>query len=163
MVCKRKNKEGERVMFPTLNLDTLAKEINQASVTASTKEIGKVFLTDYTANNQARIVIENGKPKKAETVKDKIKEYIQVLLRTELDKFHIYQGKNFGMTYFKYRGQKVPQSFILSNMKTEIENNLKRISLVDSITNFKTVLSEITVNVSFDVILKDGETFSVDA
>ena len=67
------------------------------------------------------------------------------------------------MTYFKYRGQKVPQSFILSNMKTEIENNLKRIGLVDSITNFNAVLTVTIVNISFDIILKNGETLSISA
>ena len=131
-------------LYPTLNLDTLADEINEASVLESSRVIGKVFLASFTSDNKARIVIENGKPKPAETTQEKIQMYVQVLLRTELDKIYIYESKNFGMTYFKYRGQKVPQSFILSNMKTEIETNLKKINLIDSITSFSAVLTVTT-------------------
>lgn len=150
-------------LYPTLNLDTLADEINVSSTLESARVIGKVFLVDFTSNNKARIVIENGKPKPAETIKEKIQMYVQVLLRTELDKVYIYKDKNFGMTYFKYRGQKVPQSFILSNMRTEIETNLKKISLIDSITNFTAVLTVTTVNISFDIVLKNGDVLSISA
>lgn len=150
-------------LYPTLNLNTLADEINTASTTESTKEIGKVFLCDFLEGNKARIVIENGKPKPAETIKEKIQMYVQVLLRTELDKFEIYENTGFGMTYFKYRGFKLPKSYILSELKREITENIKKISLVDSINNFQASLTETTININFEIILNDGTILTISS
>lgn len=148
-------------LYPTLNLDTLAEELNQALETTTTNMIGKVFLLEF-IDNKARVVIENGKLKEAETVKEKIQMYIQVLLRTELDKYYIYENTKFGMTYFKFRGQKLPQSFIIAEIKREIEENLLRINLIDSINNFTANMTLTTVNISFEVILKDGDILIIE-
>ena len=80
------------------------------------------------------MVLENGKPKFAETLEEKIQMYLQVLLRTELDKYEIYSGTGFGMTYFAFRGKKIPNSIVISEIKREITEKLKKIT-----GNFKLV------------------------
>ena len=150
-------------MFPTLNLDTLVSSINQQIEKENSHEIGNVILLTFNDRNEASVVLENCKPKFAETLEEKIQMYLQVLLRTELDKYQIYSGTGFGMTYFAFRGKKIPNSIVISEIKREITEKLKKISRFESITNFKAELTGATLNVSFELNLNNNTTLKIEA
>jgi len=142
-------------MFPTLNLDTLVSSINAQAEKENAHVIGDVILLKFNEKNEATIVIENGKPKFAETIEEKIIMFLQVLLRTELNKYEIYDGTKFGVSFYKFKGKKIPNSIIVSEIKREITENLKKINKFDSIENFSVNLTASTLNITFNLILND--------
>ena len=148
-------------LFPTLNLDTLVENINEQIEKENLHEIGKVILLTFNERNESRVVMENGKPKFAETLEEKIQMYLQVLLRTELNKYKIYSGTGFGMTYFSFKGKKIPNSIIISEIRREITEKLKKLSKFDGITEFTAELTETTLNVSFELNLNDNTTLKI--
>lgn len=148
-------------LFPTLNLDTLVENINEQIEKENLHEIGKVILLTFNEKNESRVVMENGKPKFAETLEEKIQMYLQVLLRTELDKYKIYSGTGFGMTYFSFKGKKIPNSIIISEIRREITEKLKKLSKFDSITEFTAELTETTLNINFKLNLNDSTTLKI--
>lgn len=149
-------------MFPTLNLDTLVQNINEQIEKENSREIGKVILLTFNEKNQATVVIENGRPKFAETLEEKIQMYLQVLLRTELDKYEIYSGTGFGMTYFAFQGKKIPNSIVISEIKREITEKLNKLSKFESITNFTAELTGTSLNVSFELNLNNNTTLKIE-
>ncbi len=142
-------------ILPVLDLETITKKLDLIVKKDEKNEIGEVIMLSFDESNNAQVTFENGKVKKAKNLKEKIQMYLQVLLRTELDKFEIYQNTNFGMTYFKFKGQKLPQSIIISEIKREIVEHLEKISLFDSIQDFKIDMNGVTLKLSFNLILKD--------
>jgi hypothetical protein len=68
-------------LFPTLNLDTLVENINEQMEKENSHEIGKVIMLTFNEKNESRVVLENGKPKFAETIEEKIIMFLQVLSR----------------------------------------------------------------------------------
>ena len=149
-------------MFPILNLDELSNQINAELTKESAHEIGKVILLSFDSNNNATVVMENGKPNFATTITEKIQVYLQVLLRTEMDIYPVYNNTGFGMTYFNFRGNKIPHSIISSEIKRELTESLTKISLFDRIENFQAELLKTTLNISFDMILLDGTTLNIN-
>lgn len=149
-------------MFPTLNLDTLVQNINEQIEKENSREIGKVILLTFNEKNQASVVIENGRPKFAETLEEKIQMYLQVLLRTELDKYEIYSGTGFGMTYFSFQGKKIPNSIVISEIKREVTEKLKKLSKFESISNFTAELIETKLTVNFELNLNNNTTLKIE-
>ena len=149
-------------LFPTLNLDTLVDSINSQIEKESLHEIGEVILLEFNNLNQASVVIENGRPKFAETLEEKIQMYLQVLLRTELDKYEIYSGTGFGMTYFAFKGKKIPNSIVISEIKREITEKISKLSKFESITNFIAEMTESTLSVSFELNLNNNTTLKIE-
>ena len=149
------------MLYPILDLNNMVEIINSETSSESVKSLGTVFMLSFNEKNEARVIIENGKVKRAETIGEKLQMYIQMFLRTERDKFKIYEDTEFGMTYFYYRGYKVPQGFILSELKRETEENLKKISVFDSVDNFEAILNSSKLEVSFNLNLKDGTTIEI--
>lgn len=148
-------------MFPTLNLDTLVENINSQINKENTHEIGEVILLEFDNFNNASVVLENGKPKFATTLEEKIQMFLQVLLRTELNKYEIYNNTGFGMSYFAFKGKKVPNSIIISEIKREIMEKMKLLNKFESITNFLAELTETTLNVSFELNLTNETTLTI--
>ena len=113
--------------------------------------------------NKATIIMENGRPKECKTIEEKVKMYVQVLLRTAYEKFKIYKNTEFGMTYFNYRGQRnLPQGFIESEIKREIETSLFKLNIVERIQNFSSKLTSIEFKCNFEIILKDGQIVRIE-
>lgn len=148
-------------MFPTLNLETLATEIKTAIEKDSSNEIGEVIMLSFDEKNNATVIFENGRPKLAETMQDKIKMYLQVLMRTGYEQHPVYSGTKFGMTYFNFRGKKLPPSIITSEVKREIVESLSRISIFDKVEQFEASLTQATLNIKFNLILKDGSALEI--
>jgi hypothetical protein len=146
-------------MFPSFNFDDALKTIEQTTSNESDSiTLDRVFLMEF-EGNKAKVVIENGKPVEAKTTKVKVEMYAQMLLRTELDKYNVYKDTDFGMTYFKYRGNRqLPVGFINSELKREISEKLTKLSVVDSVSDFSAKISEGTLDVEFTIHLIDDES-----
>jgi hypothetical protein len=112
--------------------------------------------------NKATIILENGRPKEAATSKEKVEVYVQMLIRTELDKYKVYKGTGFGMTYFKYRGNKqLPIGFINSEFKREIEEKVTALSVVDNISNFSIAIKGTALQVDFIINFTDNTNLQI--
>ena len=148
-------------MFPTLNLETLVTEIKTAIEKENTHEVGKVIMLSFDEKNNARILFENGKPKFADTIQEKIQMYLQVLMRTGYEQYPVYEGTGFGMTYFNFRGKKLHPSIITSEIKREVTEHLKKLSIFDRIEQFEANLTQTTLNIKFNLKLKDGSTLEI--
>ena len=149
-------------MFPTIDLDSLVIQINEEENEVNKTAIGTVFMMDF-IGNRATVIMENGRPKECETIEEKVKMYVQILLRTAYEKFKIYKDTEFGMTYFNYRGRRdLPQGFMESEIKREIETNLLQLNVVESIQNFSANLTSIEFECTFEIILKNGQTVEIE-
>lgn len=141
--------------IPIVNLDNLITSINQ-EVVEETKPLGIIHVIEF-SNNQLSVIIEDGKPKIAENNRDKIKSFLSVLLITQLNKYKVYKTESFGLTYFNYIGQKsLPQGFIDSEFKRELEEWLLKLNIVDSLTDFSFTRYQTVLEINFTVILKDS-------
>jgi hypothetical protein len=149
-------------MFPTMDLDSLIIQINEEENEVNKTTLGTVFMMDF-IGNRATVIMENGRPKECETIEDKVKMYAQILLRTAYEKFKIYKNTEFGMTYFNYRGRRdLPQGFMESEIKREIETNLLKLNVVERIQDFSARLTSVDFECNFEIILKDGQTVEIE-
>lgn len=144
-------------IFPELNLDNIVEELQ----TEEKKKQGKTFLYDF---KKGDFVIKDGRFVEVDGI-EAIKVWIEKILRTEKFKFKIYKenenADEYGTTIKKLiQGRKVPQFFLQSELKREIEEALKKHSEIDRIENFRTEQNQVTLRIYFTVILKDGETFN---
>lgn len=147
--------------IPIVNLDDLINSINTA-IEEENSELGIIHVVEF-SNNKLNVIIEDGKPKIAENNFDKIKSFLSVLLLTQLDKYNVYLTEKFGLTYFKYIGQKfLPEGFINSEFKRELEEWVLKLNIVDSLTDFSFIRYQAVLQINFTVVLKDSstETFS---
>lgn len=148
-------------MFPTMDLDSIANQINEEENELNKTTLGRVFMINF-IENKATIIMENGRPKECKTIEEKVKVYVQVLLRTAYEKFKVYKDTEFGMTYFNYRGRRnLPQGFMESEMKREIETSLFKLNIVERIQEFSAKLTSVEFECNFEIILKDGQTVGI--
>jgi len=149
-------------MFPNFNFDTALETIEQETNNQTDSiTLGRVFLMEFDGN-KAKFVLENGRPVEAKTTKEKVQMYTQLLLRTESGKYSIYKDTDFGMTYFKYRGNRqLPVGFINSELKREIEEKLTILSVVESVSDFSATLNDNVLEIDFTINLVDGSAVPV--
>lgn len=144
-------------MFPTLDLDNVVEELQ----VEEKKNQGKTFLYDF---DKGDFVIKDGRLVEIEG-KEAIKVWIEKILRTEKFKFEVYKEDEeideYGISIKDLiQGRKVPQFFLQSELRREIEKALKRNIEIDRIEDFKTEQELATLKIYFTVILKNGETFN---
>lgn len=148
-------------IFPELSLDNIISSINEETEETNNDIIDEVILLTF-KNKKATVVLENGKPKTTTDLKTKIQMYLNVLLRTKLDEFEIYDTTNFGMTYFRWMGQKVPEGILSSELEREITEHLSKMNVFDYVENFDVEITGPDFKVSFDLILTTGETLMME-
>ena len=143
-------------MFPEIN-------INIEETQTSTKEkLGKVFAWDYNTN---KYVLRDGRLVEADN-RQAVKQWIHLLLRTQQDKYKIYQGTFFGLPLDPLMGNKnTPLLIVQAQLEEEIKEKAKEHILISHITNFKVRKDNSTLNISFYVHMKDGavEEVNIDA
>ena len=93
-------------------------------------------------------VIINGVPRLA-VGKERIRNYTQKVLRTQLDRYKLYRGTGFGISTDKIIGKSVAQDYKQS------EELLKDDSII-SIENFSMKQEGTHLNISFTVITEYG-------
>ena len=134
-------------MFPEININ-----IEQLD-TPSTEKLGKVFLFDMNTRSH---VIRDGKPVECTEVQA-VKQWVELLLRTQLDKYQIYKGTYFGLSLDDVIGHKTnPLIMIQAILEEEIKEKCNEHVLIRSITNFTLARTNNGLNIGFKVVLKNG-------
>ena len=138
-------------MFPELNINNLVQE----ETLRKTKQ-GKTFLYDFVKGD---FVIKDGKLVEIEGI-EAIKVWIEKILRTEKFKFEIYMSNEYGTTIKQLvQGRKVPQFFLQSEVKREVEEALKKNVEIDRVEDFRTDQNMTTLIICFRVVLNSGDSF----
>lgn len=142
-------------MFPVFDFDTTI----QAEEKEQDVKIGKSFVFDFKSK---RFNVVAGKVKET-TEEEAIRQWIELLLRTAVDKYKVYEGTGFGTNIDKLVGYKSMRGFVESEMKREISEkiimNMNRV--IERIENFKTDFEGSMIEVSFTVILKNKKVLEV--
>lgn len=138
-------------IFPTFN-NELKEEIK--TETFGTKEP----LFDF---KKKRIVMKDGKVVMATKI-EQVMQWIELLIRTEVDKYEVYKGTDFGMTnLYALRGHSLFETpFFIMELEREIKEKIEGKNDVSSVTDIKTEYNFNKLLISITVILKSGETLT---
>ena len=109
-----------------------------------------------------KMVMKDGKVVMA-TGKEKIKQWIELLIRTEVDKYKVYKGTDFGLKdLYNLQGHQLfTSNYGISQMKADIKRSIevkKEVNSVQNITitnNFNKLKIELTVMVDEEVIVSE--------
>lgn len=140
-------------MFPVFDFDTTI----QAEEKGQDIKIGKSFVFDFKSK---RFNVVAGKVKET-TEEEAIRQWIELLLRTSVDKYKVYEGTGFGTNIDKLVGYKSMRGFVESEMKREISEKIIMNRAIERIENFKTDLEGSMIEVSFTAILKNKKVLEV--
>jgi phage baseplate assembly protein W len=135
-------------MFPELEID----EIN--IVENETTQMGKSFLFDF---DKGDFVLVNGGLVEAD-LKTSIKVWIQKILRTELNRYKIYEGSEYGIQLEDLIGSSLSSAFIDSEIKREVNEKLTLHPKIDYLSEFNIDKSNTTMKISFKVVVISDET-----
>lgn len=142
-------------MFPKINEATSFKLDNVE------EEIGEDILFDF--KDGVHILVD-GRFTTTDK-KETIKQWIQVVLRTDSNKYKVYnleENENFGISAYKYIGIKgINKGFILAEIKREIYEQLTEHNYIEYIENFQGDFNNRDLNISFEVILKNNEAINI--
>lgn len=145
-------------MFPSFNFEKAVTEAEQEQRKQEKIELGEVPRLIFDIKGRGHPVMENGKVAMCRDTKEKVKMYIQMLLRTHLNKYKVYESTGFGTTYRNYRGNNlIPVKFISSEIKRELNEQLSKLNVFDSMIKFDAEREERGLRVEFTVILKSKE------
>jgi hypothetical protein len=130
-------------------------QLPQQTQQTATKQ-GKSFLFDFATGD---FVLMDGRLAEADQT-TALKIWIEKVLRTELNRFQIYDGKNYGVMVEDLVGQSLPFSFVESEIRREINNSLLQHPLINSVSNFVIERTGSKLNVSFVVNNSIGQEVS---
>lgn len=144
-------------MFPAYrDFAQVKNEIEKQSDLSS--KIGRSFLFDY---KKKQFVIMDGnvvEPSELEA----IKQWLELLLRTALDKFIIYRGRAFGTTMENYIGIKsLPNGFIESELERELAEATNLCGAIERINSISTTRARDTLKIDLSVELKNKQLLEV--
>ena len=140
-------------MFPVFDFDTQIQEEEKAQDI----NIGRSFSFDF---NTRRFNVMAGKVKET-TQEEAIKQWIELLLRTAVNRYKVYEGTGFGTNISKLVGYKSLRGFIESEIKREISENIMMNRAIEGIEDFETSLEGDMLQVSFTLILKNKKVLEV--
>ena len=135
-------------MFPTV-------EINEEELSTGTSEktLGKVFLFDF---NTKRHVLRDGKPVET-TYEEAIKQWLTMLLITEVNKFKVYKDSGFGVEFLQFIGRRdLPVGVIVSEVKRQLEEKALQHPEIEGLSNFEIVRENNVAVISFNVQTRQG-------
>lgn len=127
----------------------------QTNVESKAEPYGKSFLFDF---QQGDFVIRDGRLIKIEGI-EAIKVWIMKIMKTEKDKYKIYEGTDYGTELKNLIGQNLPRDFVDSELKREIKAALERHPMISHISNLQISRDEAKVILEFTVNLVEGNTF----
>lgn len=127
----------------------------QTNVESETELYGKSFLFDF---QQGDFVIRDGRLIKIEGI-EALKIWIMKILKTEKDKYKIYEDTDYGTELKNLIGQNLPRDFVESELKREIKAALERHPMIRHISNLKISRDGAKIILEFMVNLVEGNTF----
>jgi hypothetical protein len=140
-------------VFPELQID-------DESLSESEKIMGKVFLFDFA---ERKYVLRDGRPVEA-NYDEAIRQWFSMLMITELDKFQIYSGTDFGISLAQFVGRKdIPLATITSEVSRQIIEAATKHPEITGIERFSISRSDGKATLHFDVITKRGKIEDVES
>lgn len=139
-------------IFPVFN--------NKATEKTKTEISGsKEPLFDF---KKKKIVIKDGKVVMATKI-EQVMQWIELLIRTEIDKYAVYKDTDFGMTnLYALRGHSLFETpFFLMELERELKEKIEKKDEISAVTNITTDYGFNNLIVSITAILKSGETLTV--
>ena len=112
----------------------------------------KSYKFDFTTGD---FVVRDGKIIECDGI-DAIKVWIEKILRTEKDRYPIYDNTEYGCHLeVLIIGNSYTAEFIEAELKREIEDALKQNSQITSVTNFNITRNTNAITVTLEVVLND--------
>lgn len=137
-------------IFPDFNYETI-----NTQPTTEIPELGSVFLFDFNTGN---FIMKDGKFIEA-TYEQKIRMWIDQLIRTEKYKYTIFSDSDYGLELDKFVGlRNIPIGVISSEIKRQIEEQIVLHPHIEGIQNFTFERKSNKAIINFDVILITGDT-----
>lgn len=138
-------------IFPVFN--------KQATEEIKTETSGsKEPLFDF---KKKQIVMKDGKVVMATKI-EQVMQWIELLIRTEVNKYEVYKDTDFGMTnLYALRGHSLFETpFFIMELEREIKEKIESKNDVSSVTDIKTEYNFNQLLISITVVLKSGETLT---
>lgn len=141
-------------MFPKMELDNIIENNTEQMA----QKQGISYLFDF---KKGDFVVRDGKLIEVEG-KEAIKIWIEKILLTNKFKYKVYKEIDGTDEYGNVikqliQGRKVPQFFLQSELRREIEETLRKHIEIDKIKDFRTEQEHTTLTIYFTVILKNDE------
>lgn len=112
----------------------------------------KSYLFDFTTGD---FIVRDGKLIECDGI-ESIKVWIEKILRTEKDRYPIYDNTEYGCHLEDLIiGNSYTAEFIEAELKREIEDALKQNPRITSVTNFKISRNKNAITVTPEVVLND--------
>lgn len=140
------------MIFPeSLNLRDL-KQLEDETVKRS-------FLFDF---KEKKFVVDDGVVHETEPI-EAIQNWLELLIRTQLDKYRVYEGTGFGNSIENHIGHRLlPVGFIESEFERELKEAATRLNpAIAALRNFKITRLTRGLDVEFTVVLKDKSILEV--
>ena len=139
-------------MFPNAFIEPISERTEN-----ETTDNGIDFLFDYESGQH----IMNGSVLRECTELQKVRQYIQNVLRTQADLYKVYtEGETnvFGLSIYNYLGERsLPLGYINSELKREVTGQLLKHPMINDVKDWTAKREKQGLNVSFTAVLTDGD------
>lgn len=116
-------------------------------------DMGKVFLFDF---ENKRFVLKDGKPVEA-TYEEAIRQWVTMLMITELDQYVIYADTGFGIGIKQFIGRRdIPLGVISSEVKRQVSEQVTMHSQITGVDNFEIAREDGKAKLTFSVATLQG-------
>jgi hypothetical protein len=134
-------------MFPTT-------DITEITTSSETTSLGKSFLFDF---EKGDFVLVDGNL--VETTETKaLKIWIEKILKTEKNKYEIYDNENYGVKLDDLKGQVLPLEFAKSEILREVKEALLQHPHIFRVDNLTVEQIDSGLTIKFTVVLVDKTT-----
>lgn len=113
------------------------------------------FLFDF---KTGEFVMRNGRLVKVNGIAS-LQVWIEKTLRTELDRFKVYEGTDYGTSLEDLIGQNYPISFFESEIQREVNESILKHPVIASVTAFELDKDKASLHVKFTVNLVSGVSY----
>ena len=136
---------GWGLLFPTIE--------DEALETVPDERLGTVFLFDF---NNKSYVIRDGKLVVA-TYEEAIKQWVTMLLITEINKYEIYKSSEFGISLSNFIGRRdLPTGVIASEAKRMIEEKALLHPEIEAVNGFSVTRNNGVASIAFNIQTQNG-------
>lgn len=132
--------------------------VNGSFNTEENTRLGRSFVFDF-ETGQTQVV---GGVVQETTELQAAKQWIELLVRTTLDKYVVYKGTGFGTSIQRYIGYRsLPFGFIESEFQREVEEGAQLNPAIEGISNFVLTRTTRGLIVEFTVNMKNKDIFGM--
>lgn len=146
-------------MFPTdINLETEI-ETAEKEQEAISSRIGRSFLFNFETGQHQ--IVDGAVTECSELTA--IKQWLELMVKTALDKFQVYQNTGFGTSAEKFIGRRtLPKGFVASELEREIKESCLLNPAIERAADFKITRTVRGMEIAFTAYLANGELLEVN-